>query len=75
MPSIVVLQSAHNEIFDFLVDEAARCFVHFITHYGVSSHRFSRTQSAVFALTGYEAMLCPTNISLTSEIIIVFKTI
>ena len=51
-----MLQNAHNEIFDFLVDEAV-CSVHFITHYGnESSHRFCKRQSAVFALTGY-AML------------------
>ena len=40
MPSLVVLQSAHNKIFDFLVDEAARYFVHFVTHYdSACSHR------------------------------------
>ena len=53
-----MLQNAHNEIFDFLVDEATRCFVHFVTHCGnMSSYCFCKRQSAVFALTGY-AMLC-----------------
>ena len=54
MPSLVMLQNAHNEIFYFLVDEAARCFVHFCGK--ASSHRFRKQRSAVFALTGY-AML------------------
>ena len=58
MPSLVLLQNSHNEIFDFLVDEAAHCFIHFVTHYGnASSHCFCKRQSAVLALTGY-AMLC-----------------
>ena len=58
MPSLVVLQSAHNDIFDFLVDEAARFFVHFVTHYGSAfSLRFCKGQRAVFALSGY-ATLC-----------------
>ena len=59
MPSLVVLQSARNEMFDFLVDEAARSFVHFVTHYGnASSHCFCKRQSAVFALTGYAKPTC-----------------
>ena len=54
MPSLVVLQSVHNDIFDFLVDEAARFFVHFVTHYSSAfSPRFYKRQSAVFALSGY----------------------
>ena len=54
MPSLVVLQSVHNDIFDFLVDEAARFFVHFVTHYSSAfSLRFYKRQSAVFALSGY----------------------
>ena len=57
-PSLVVLQSAHNDIFDFLVDESARFFMHFVTHYGSAfSPRFCKIQSAVFALSGY-ALLC-----------------
>ena len=31
MPSLVVPQNAHNEIYDFLVEEAAHCLVHFVT--------------------------------------------
>ena len=47
MPSLVVLQSAHNEIFDVLVDEAAHRYVHFVMHYGsASSHRFCKRQNA-----------------------------
>ena len=58
MPSLVVLQSPHNDIFDFLIDEAARFFVHFVTHYGSAfSPRFCKGQSAVLALFGY-ALLC-----------------
>ena len=48
MPSLVVLQSAHNDIFDFLVDKAARFFVHFVTHCGSAfSPWFCKGQSAV----------------------------
>ena len=57
MPSLVMLQSAHKDIFDFLVDEAARFFEHFVTHYGSTfSPYFCKGQSAVFAQSGY-AML------------------
>ena len=49
-PSLIVLQSPQKEIFDFLVDEAAHFFVHFVTYYG-------STSSLLFANDNMQSLL------------------